>query len=318
MYRSILVPLDGSTAAEHALPVALSLARRLGAALRIVHVHITAWGVYGEGGLYGALVDQEVRDGMQAYLNETVQRISTAAEVSLTSTFLEGLVPDAIKRHAADANVDLIVMTTHGRGPMARFWLGSVSDALVRQMSIPVLFVPPNDIRVDLSQEPVIKRIVISLDGSQLAEQVLEPAMALATAAEADVVLLRVIQQWTPDHDSPDAPRMSGLRPELLKQMQEADQQEQAAAEKYLAQLVEKLRAPSMNVQSRLVRHGQPATAILEEASTLAVDIIALATHGHGGLKRLLLGSVADKVLRGATTPVLVYRPVAESTAADT
>jgi nucleotide-binding universal stress UspA family protein len=131
-------------------------------------------------------------------------------------------------------------------------------------------------------------------------------------------VLLRVIQQWTPDNDSPDAPRMSGLRPELLKQMQEADQQEQAAAEKYLAQLVEKLRAPSMNVQSRLVRHGQPATAILEEASTLAVDIIALATHGHGGLKRLLLGSVADKVLRGATTPVLVYRPVAESTAADT
>ena len=72
MYRSILVPLDGSAAAEQALPMALSLARRFGAALTIIHVHVPTWGVYGEGGVYDSLIDREIREGMRAYLDGIV------------------------------------------------------------------------------------------------------------------------------------------------------------------------------------------------------------------------------------------------------
>ena len=317
MYQSILVPLDGSAAAEHALPTALSLARRFEAALKIVHVHAPVWGAYGEGGLYDAIVDRELREEMQAYLDGVIQRLSEVTNVSLSSVLLDGLVTGAINRHAMESGVDLVVMTTQGRGPVARFWLGSVADRLVRQLTIPILFVRPQEVDADLTQEPKFGRMLIPLDGSQLAEQILEPAAALAAATNAEVTLLRVVQQFTPESYDPDSGRVSGIRPALLTQLQEVDRQEWKRAEDYLDQLAERLRTRSLTVETRVVSHVRPATAILDDASTHGVDLIALATHGRGGLKRLLVGSVADKVLRGATTPVLVYRPVGEFVSAE-
>jgi nucleotide-binding universal stress UspA family protein len=317
MYRSILVPLDGSAAAEHALPWALSLARRFEAALRIIHVHAPTWGVYGEGGVYDALIDRELREGLQAYLDGVIQRLSAVTNVPLSSALLDGLVAGAINRHVIESEVDLVVMTTHGRGPMARFWLGNVADALVRKSTIPMLLVRPEESEADLTQEPAIGRVLIPLDGSQLAEQILDPATALAAATKAQVTLLRVVQQLTPESYVPHSRRVSGIRPALLTQIQEVDRQEWAHAEKYLNQLAERLRTRSLTVETRVVSHVRPATAILDDASTHGVDLIALATQGRGGLKRLLVGSVADKVLRGATTPVLVYRPVGEFASAE-
>lgn len=317
MYRSILVPLDGSAAAEQALPTALSLARRFEAALKLVHVHAPVWGAYGEGGLYDAIVDRQLREEMQAYLDGVIQRISEVTTVSVSSVLLDGLVAGAINRHAAESGADLVVMTTHGRGPVARFWLGSVTDALVRQSTIPMLFVRPGESEVDLTYDPVFGRMLVALDGSQLAEQILEPAAALAGATKAEVTLLRVVQQWTLDSNVLHSRRMSGIRPALLTQLQEVDRQEWQRAEDYLNRLTERLRQRSLNVQTRVISHVRPATAILDDASAHGVDLIALATHGRGGLKRLLVGSVADKVLRGATTPVLVYRPVGEFASAE-
>jgi nucleotide-binding universal stress UspA family protein len=317
MYRSILVPLDGSAAAEHALPWALSLARRFEAALKIVHVHAPVWGAYGEGGWYDAIVDRELREQMQTYLDDVVQRISEVTDVSVSTALLDGLVAGAINRHAMESGVDLVVMTTQGRGPVARFWLGSVADALVRQSTIPMLIVAPEESEADLSQEPKFGRVLIPLDGSQLAEQILEPATALAVPTKAEVRLLRVVQQLTPDSYVPHSRRVSGIRPALLKQLQDVDRQERARAEDYLNQLAERLGTRSLTFETRVVSHVRPATAILEDASARGVDLIALATQGRGGLKRLLVGSVADKVLRGATTAVLVYRPVGEFASAE-
>ena len=317
MGRSILVPLDGSAAAEHALPTALSLARRFGAALQIVHVHVPVWGVYGEGEWYDENTDREMRENGQAYLDSVLQRLAAVGDTLLSSALLEGSVASTINRHAVAAEVDLIVMTTHGRGPMARFWLGSVADSLIRQTSIPVLFVQPQETEAELTQESVFKRVLIPLDGSQLAEQILEPGMALATAMKAEVTLLRVVQQLTPASYDPDSNRISGLRPSGLKQLQEVDRQEWSRAEEYLDQLAARLRAGSLSVQTRVVSHMRPATAILDDASSNGADLIALATQGRGGLKRWLVGSVADKVVRGATTPVLVYRPTGEFVSAE-
>jgi nucleotide-binding universal stress UspA family protein len=225
MYRSILVPLDGSTAAEHALPTALSLARRFGAALKMIHIHAPVWGVYGEGGVYDALVDRELREEMQAYLDGVIKRLSDVTSVPLSSVLLDGRVASAINRHAIESGVDLIVMTTQGRGPFARFWLGSAADALIRQSTIPMLFVPPEESEADFAREPKFGRVLIPLDGSPLAEQMLEPAAALAAATKAELTLLRVVQQLAPDGHDPDSGRVSGIRPALLKQLQEMDRQ---------------------------------------------------------------------------------------------
>ena len=134
---------------------------------------------------------------------------------------------------------------------------------------------------------------------------------------KAEVTLLRVVQQLTPASYDPDSSRISGLRPSGLKQLQEIDRQEWSRAEEYLDQLAARLRSGSLSVQTRVVSHMRPATAILDDASSNGADLIALATQGRGGLKRWLVGSVADKVVRGATTPVLVYRPTGEFVSAE-
>jgi nucleotide-binding universal stress UspA family protein len=96
---------------------------------------------------------------------------------------------------------------------------------------------------------------------------------------------------------------------EALKRVQELDKEESTRARGYLEGLAQRLRARSLAVATRVVQNDRPATAILDEASSRGVDLIALATRGRGRLKRPVLGSVADKVLRGAETPVLMCRP---------
>jgi nucleotide-binding universal stress UspA family protein len=307
MYRSLLVPLDGSDFGEHALLLALSLARRLGATLGVVHVHMSPWGAYGElGGQYDETTDRILRERDRAYLDAIVQRLAAAADISLSSALLDGPVAETISWHATATGSDLLVMTTHGRGPLARFWLGSVADALVRQASIPILLVQPREGPPDLAQEPVLRRVLIPLDGSELAEQILEPALPLGAATQAEYTLLRVVQ-----------PVMPGGHTQQLKQLQALHRQIWTEAQEHLERIAGRLRARALTVQTRVVSHDQPAAAILEDASAHGADLIALATRGRGGLKRLLLGSVADKVLRGAATPVLVYRPVDRSAPAD-
>lgn len=297
--------------------MALSLARRFEATLTIVHVHAPVWGTNGEGGLYDAIIDRGLREQMQAYLDGVIQRLSEVTNVSLSSALLDGLTVDALNRHAMEADVDLIVMTTRGRGPVTRFWLGSVADALIRQATIPMLCVRPGESETDFTQELALGRVLIPLDGSQLAEQILEPATALAAATHAELTLLRVVQQWMSDSDFPNSRRVSGFSPGFLEQLEVIDREERKRAEGYLDQLAERLRARSLTVQTQVVSHVRPAIAILDDASARGVDLVALATHGRGGLKRWLVGSVADKVLRGGATPVLVYRPVGEFVSAE-
>jgi nucleotide-binding universal stress UspA family protein len=292
--------------------MAMGLARRFGANLDLVTVHLPPLGLYGQGGWFNEPADRELRALGQGYIDGVTGRVSAIAGIPVRSAFLDGSVVGAIDRHALESGADLIVMTTRGRGQVARFWLGSVADVLLRQSTIPILFVRPEEADADLSQEPELRRVLVPLDGSPLAEQILEPAVALAAGTQAEMTLLRVVEQLMPESFALAGGRVGGLRPDLLRQLQEAGRQEQMCAEEYLEQIAERLRARSLNVQVRVISHVRTATAIIEDASANSVDLIALATQGRGGLKRLLVGSVADKVVRGATTPVLAYRPVGE------
>jgi nucleotide-binding universal stress UspA family protein len=302
MYRSILVPLDGSTFGEHALPAALSLARRSGASLQVVLVH-TAF-VYVESGLiYDDRLDRQIRKQEQDYLEVVVKRLKAASPVPVTWALREGPVADAICEQVTASSADLVVMTTHGRGPLTRFWLGSVADNLVRRASVPVLLVRPQESAPDPTQEPILRHVFIPLDGSSLAEQVLEPAVALGQLLGADFTLLRIVKPVLfPGHD----PTVVG-EPAMG---QPATEQLLVEARAYLEGAVERLSAQSLRVQTRVIVNIQPAVAILEHSLEPPDGVIALATHGRGGLTRALLGSVADKVVRGATIPVLVCRPL--------
>src|SRR6516165_1341864 len=190
MYHSIVVPLDGSPFGEQALPLALSIAQRAEVPIDVVHVHVPLAPMYAESaaGLETTL-DPRIRDQEEAYLNDIVKRIAAVSRCRICTKLLDGSVADAIREHAQARSADLIVMTTHGRGPFSRFWLGSAADQLVRRSSTPILLVHPSERAPELATKSAPRRIVIPLDGSALAEQILDPAVSIGRLMGASYTL---------------------------------------------------------------------------------------------------------------------------------
>jgi nucleotide-binding universal stress UspA family protein len=298
MYRSLLVPLDGSPTGEHALPAALGIARRARASLQVASVHVPAIGAFrGTEPAWDNQVDTAIREKEQAYLEGVVKRLE-AAGVGVSSALLDGPIATALHEQATTVGADLIVMTTHGRGPLTRFWLGSVADSLIRQATMPVLVVRPHHGAADLNAPAAWAHVLIPLDGSERAESILEPAIALGTLMDADYTLMLAIEPIIVGELSAVG---ASFDPDFLESVQKD-------AQSYLDQVAARLRTRSLRVDTRVVFSLPAAAAILEEAAVKPGTLIALETHGRGGLGRLLLGSVADKVLRGASAPVLVHR----------
>jgi nucleotide-binding universal stress UspA family protein len=311
MYKSLLVPLDGSLFAEHALPLALGIARRAGASLTLLHVHAPLAMVYSDGPTtFDEALDRQIMEHQQAYLESTARRLRDTCPVTVHSELLEGETAHAIRAAATSKGVDLVVMTTHGRGPLGRLWLGSVADELVRHLPVPLLLLRPGEAPPDYRQEPVLKHVLLPLDGSALAEQMIEPAVALGSLREAQYTLLRVIKPVLPTAYKLQGASLTELADSVLTQIEMIQDSLHREARDYLERLAAPLRKRSLQVQTRIAVEQQPGIAILHEARGLAIDMIALETHGRRGLSRLVLGSVADKVIRGISCPVLVHRPV--------
>jgi nucleotide-binding universal stress UspA family protein len=310
MYRSLLVPLDGSAFGEQALPLALAIARRANAALEVVHVMAPLASVYAES-LFtpDPHLELQVRAHQQEYLDRIVRRLQGTAPVRATATLLDGAPTVALEAHAAACGADLVVMTTHGRGVMGRFWMGSVADYLIRHLALPVLLVHPREEGREAAADPAPRHILLPLDGSPLAEQMIEPAAALGALTGAEITLLRVIRPMLPaQYALQHASAGSGLQ-HLLDEVEQAHEEVRRQAAAYLEGIASRLQGRGLKVQTRVAVEDQAALAILHEAAPPATDLVALQTHGRGGLSRLLLGSVADKVVRGSAVPVLVQRP---------
>jgi nucleotide-binding universal stress UspA family protein len=301
MYRSILVPLDRSPFGEYALPFACAIARRCAATLQLVHVHTPAVSLSMDSErVIDPALDAQCRAREWAYLNDLAQHLAAAWEISVTAKLIEGVpVANALHDHAIAISADLVVMTTHGYGLLSRTWLGSVADSFVRHASMPVLLVRPGAGEPSQAVEPVFQHVLIPLDGSALAEQILPFATALGDPLVTSFTLLQVVAPVVLGY----APYASavGLDERILDETQ-------AEARAYLEQIAGHLRAQGAQVRTVVVV-GEPVLAILDYASDHRADLIALETQGRSGLARLLLGSVADKVVRGAGTPVLLHRP---------
>jgi nucleotide-binding universal stress UspA family protein len=296
----VIVPLDGSTLAESALPVAVELARLARAELLLVHVHVplTPEPIYVEG---LPVLDEHLRplrrQHEQAYLDRHLKAVGGA--VRAASLILLGSPAQAIAAHAQAIGASLVVTTTHGRGGLERAWLGSVADDLIRVSPVPLLLIRPGT-----AVSAPFRRLLVPLDGSPLGETILPSATRLAGIdPEAEIVLLRIVQPvtsalWVADPAVLPAATMAEL-----------SRQAQADAEGYLAEVLRRLGPPRPRARARVATADGVAAAILEVAREEGADLVALATHGRSGFVRLALGSVADKVLRGSPLPVLLHRP---------
>ena len=306
MYESVLVPLDGSPSAELAVPIAQGIARRTNGSVHLVHVHVplSSAGAPRSASMpfYGDW-DVEAKEQEEGYLRALRQRLTPLPTVTVDHRVEEGSVVETLARCGEELRAELVVMTTHGRGPLARAWLGSVADGLARRSSIPVLLVRPTADPEPMG-EHLFRNILVALDGSELAEQVLAHATGLGTLVGAHYTLVRVVSPLLLTGYAPTPEGMlteAAYGPELELLIEDG--------EAYLEVVAKGLRARGLTVETQVVAEMQPAVGILEFAREKAADLIAMATHGRTGFSRLLLGSVADKVLRGTSAPVLLYRP---------
>ena len=300
MYRSICVPLDGSPFAEQALPLALEIARGAGAILQVALVHhpVPALATTMEVPEIEAQLEQEARAREQVYLSGIVEKMRRSANVPVTATLLDGAVTEALQLHMETSGTDLVVVTTHGRGPMSRFWLGSVADHLMRTLHLPVLLVRP---AAQAAPPAALRRILLALDGSTFGEQAVAATTMLGRPFNAEYALMMVVEPPLPLVDP------SGLM--VMPTSAAAVKELKTAATAYLEGVAVRLRKDGLKVTTHQVDAATAAGAIIAQADELKVDLIALASHGAGGFERLVVGSVADKVIRGSTHPTLVVRP---------
>ena len=143
MIRSILVPLDGSTFGEHALPIAMAMAKRMEASLNLIHVHSLLDATYAELQVFDNTLDQELRKKEREYLHDVQRKVQDHLSVPVTIRNVDGDTASVIAEQADSLRVSWVVMSTHARGPMGRFWLGSVTDELIRTLPIPLIAVHP-------------------------------------------------------------------------------------------------------------------------------------------------------------------------------
>jgi nucleotide-binding universal stress UspA family protein len=215
---------------------------------------------------------------------------------------LLGIVGQALERYVDENDVDLVVMSTHGRGGMNRMWLGSVAEDVIRHGRTPVLLVRPDeDTPGNLDEDIPVQRILVPLQTSEFSENIVPHADQLAEVFGASVQLLEVVVPVELPVRAISAPMTNVDQADLTTR--------QDSAREFLAGVETRLRGSGRQVESLVSTAPHVAHAIVKAADENDAGIIAMATHARVGIGRMLLGSVADKVVRSATKPVMLFRP---------
>lgn len=278
----IVVPLDGSTCAEQALPWARAIATRSGGAVNLVQVDVpfrvpSCQEVLGERATreLRRLADER-RDQHRTYLEEMEERLRLDAPGSVVTTaVLRGPLWPALVEYAGERDATLFVVATRARPPLNRAWLGSLTNDLVRRCSIPVLLVRATDAP---PPEPRFGRLLVALDGSVERERAIPHAVALARVFDAGLLLVRVTH-----------PREDGVE-----------------ASRYLEGVVARLRPSGVAAESVLIESADVAEALTRAATEREADLVVLASRYRAGLSQVMFGNVAESLIRLGTQPVLV------------
>lgn len=284
----ILVPLDGSVLSEAIVPVAEILARDYGAELLLLRA-VRPRTAPGADALE---TEANLASEAEAYLKRVAGELQERGLLRVSWSVRFEKPEQAIAEAAARNHVDLIAMTTHGRTGLGRLLLGSVAESLVRQAPAPVLLVRG----APAWRREEIRKILVPLDGSELSAEILRVVKRLAGPLDLSIVLLHVVE---PIHPSA-AGEASARREEMLRlRLTDADG--------YLAKITDSLQAKGLRVR-HVARVGRAVDVIPEYARSEEVGLIAMTTHGRTGLGRLFFGSVAERVMRTAPVPVLLWK----------
>ena len=322
MFQHILIPLDGSSRAEQALPVAARIARATGGSLLLVQV-ISPPPDYSGGWSPVPLVNEQVVEAEVSTATAYLQSLAASPGLSGLKTRIEvlsGLPVQHLLALTEAPGIDLVVLCSHGRTGFARWMLGSVAHALVHQCTRPVLVLRQDEASSSLarSERAGELRALVPLDGSPLAEAALRPAAYLTSALAAPgrgALHLSQVAKIFPT--TADEGFISELNKEALQragaylsQTQEHMHSEEKDLHLSLTHSVE-LASDVASTLMDLAEHGKDREEKTGEKSN-PCDLIAISTHGRGGLERWVMGSVTERLLNTTKLPMLIVRPSKE------
>jgi nucleotide-binding universal stress UspA family protein len=288
MFHKILVPLDGSTEAERALHPALKLARAVEGEVILLRnmktVYMTmpamaaeydwSWPEYSR---------EQSRQEVRQYLDNLISMYEPPGVV-MRALAVDGDTASLIVDTAETEAVDLIVMSAQGWASAKTRELGSITERVLYGASCPVFMI----------RSELIKRAVVTLDGSELAEQAIQPAFEMSRALGAELTLLRV-----------NEPLSSGQSAPQSEKERELSEWSRTTAMGYLEHIARDLGGDV----KMFVVEGTAVSSILDFAKLHAVDLLVMSTHGRTGMRRWLYGSVTAKVLRESRASMLIIRP---------
>lgn len=297
MFNKILVPLDGSELAEQALRPAVTLARKLDGEIMLLSAAVVKYAVVTETTGYGMSQVEEphayTHERLTSYLQEVQQKLSVYLQSSVK--VVEGDAASVIVDAAVDEDVDLIVMSTHGRSGLSRWILGSVTEKVLRQAPCPVLV---------LHEATPLRNILITLDRSMLSEYALEPGLEIARGLGSCVTLLsaesddEIDPRFFTELDKVESGLGGKARDDFYRR-----------TEIYLQRTAKRLQ-PTVEQRIEIApKRGLAAPTILDYIESHDIDLVVMATHGRTGLSRWRYGSVTEKVLHGAKCALLIVRP---------
>jgi nucleotide-binding universal stress UspA family protein len=309
MYDTIVVPLDGSPAAEFALPPALAMAERTGA--RIVLLSVVPGAPFHAPAGFGSdpprgWHEEEFRR-LSRYLEGVERRVEgSGSGVPMDREVDSGPPVRTLAERIRALEADLVVMTTHGRGPLHRAWLGSVADGLLRRGPAPILLVRAGEGEVGLSDRPGIRRILVLLDGSDLSESAIPGAAEVARSFGARISLATVVP-----------PPFAVTSPYVPSVVEDSETREaiMAGFRRYLEAMAGPVDRMGIPTDTAVVKGRDVVSGILEHRDRIGADLVVMCSRGRSGAARLILGSVTDKVVRSAPVPVLVHPPPGQEAA---
>lgn len=293
MFRRIFVPLDGSPFSMTAVPVAIDRARRAGGSVHLAIVTEPPPQAPGEPPLDPSFL-RAMHADHRRFLDRVLAREGNHG-IPVTGEVLEGPAVSTLLAAIRAHSSGLVVMASHGRGGFSRFWLGSTALGLVRGSPAPILLLR----LAEGAAAPFRpRRVLLPLDGTGFGDEVIWQALALAGTEEVEYLLVRVIAA---------VPAVLSAALPLHDEARHARREHEAAD--YLAGVRASLESRGATVRTEILDGEAPGPRLVEFIESEQPDLVAMATHGRSAVGRLLLGSVADKVVRGTGVPVLLQGP---------
>jgi nucleotide-binding universal stress UspA family protein len=310
---NVLVPLDGSDKDERAIPAAAAFADLAGGDLRLIRVLDTPADSLSPRARTMGVTDAalELRGDIERTVRGIADRLIADTGRPVTAEVAEGFdVAGVLVARAADPGTDLVVMATRAPSALGRALRGSVADRVMRESPRPVVLIPP-DTDDTRGKQAQLGRVLVPLDGSPFGLAAVDKLLELRGGSQLEYVLLEVV---TSGFVRVAPPGLSGLADESAMPQAYSGlsdiAQPRAAAEERLNGVANRLRAQgAKSVRARVVEAADPATVINRIVREELVDFVAMSTRGSSGLKRFMLGSVAEKVVRESVVPVLLVTP---------